>query len=99
MAAVGRAGEEQGLLGSKRMLEWLGKHGYAVGGMITCDIVGATNGSTDRRVRVFSEGGPDGIESPGRQMARLAEDVNGKDRVRLVFRLDRFGRGGDDCCH
>jgi hypothetical protein len=46
-------------------------------------------------VRIFSEGGPDGIESPGRQMARLAEDVNGKDRVRLVFRLDRFGRGGD----
>ncbi len=89
------AGEEQGLLGAKRMLEWLGKHGYAVGGMITCDIVGATNGSTDRRVRVFSEGGPDGVDSPGRQMARLVEDVNGKDKVRLVFRLDRFGRGGD----
>ncbi len=89
------AGEEQGLLGSKRMLAWLGTHGYAVGGMITCDIVGATNGSPDRRVRVFSEGGPDGIDSPGRQMARLVEDVNGKDRVRLIFRLDRFGRGGD----
>lgn len=100
------AGEEQGLLGAKRMLEWLGKRGYAVGGMITCDIVGATNGalldgsrgsarSPDRRVRVFSEGGPDGVDSPGRQMARLAEDVNGKDRVRLIFRLDRFGRGGD----
>ncbi len=89
------AGEEQGLLGSKRMLAWLGTHGYAVGGMITCDIVGATNGSADRRVRVFSEGGPDGIDSPGRQMARLVEDVNGKDKVRLVFRLDRFGRGGD----
>ncbi len=28
-------------------------------------------------------------------MARLVEDVNGKDKVRLVFRLDRFGRGGD----
>jgi hypothetical protein len=57
--------------------------------------VGATNGSTDRRVRVFSEGGPDGIDSPGRQMARLVEEVNGKEAVRLVFRLDRFGRGGD----
>lgn len=89
------AGEEQGLLGAKRLLEWLGTHGYAVGGMITCDIVGATNGSTDKRVRVFSEGGPDGIDSPGRQLARLVEDVNGKDAVRLVFRLDRFGRGGD----
>jgi hypothetical protein len=89
------AGEEQGLLGAKRMLEWLGTHGYAVGGMITCDIVGATNGSADRRVRVFSEGGPDGVDSPGRQMARLVEDVNGKGAVRLIFRLDRFGRGGD----
>ena len=89
------AGEEQSLLGSKRMLEWLGIHGYAVGGMITCDIVGATNGSADKRVRVFSEGGPDGIDSPGRQMARLAEEVAGKDAVRMVFRLDRFGRGGD----
>ena len=89
------AGEEQGLLGAKRLLEWLKKQGYTVGGMITCDIVGATNGSPDRRVRVFSEGGPDGIDSPGRQMARLVEEVNGKDKVRLVFRLDRFGRGGD----
>ncbi len=89
------AGEEQGLLGAKRLLEWLTKQGYTVGGMITCDIVGATNGSPDRRVRVFSEGGPDGIDSPGRQMARLVEEVNGKDKVRLVFRLDRFGRGGD----
>jgi hypothetical protein len=89
------SGEEQGLLGSKRMLAWLGTHGYAVGGMITCDIVGATNGSDDRRVRVFSEGGPDGIDSPGRQLARLVEDVNGRDAVRLIFRLDRFGRGGD----
>ena len=89
------AGEEQGPLGAKRLLEWLTKQGYTVGGMITCDIVGATNGSPDRRVRVFSEGGPDGIDSPGRQMARLVEEVNGKDKVRLVFRLDRFGRGGD----
>jgi hypothetical protein len=63
--------------------------------MITCDIVGATNASADRRVRVFSEGGPDGLDSPGRQMARLVEEVNGKDAVRLIFRLDRFGRGGD----
>src|SRR4051812_46961042 len=29
------AGEEQGLLGSKRMKEWLAEQGYQVGGMIT----------------------------------------------------------------
>jgi hypothetical protein len=89
------SGEEQGLLGSKRMKEWLTTQGYQVGGMITDDIVGATNGSRDRRPRIFSEGGPDGIESPGREMARLAEEIVGRDRVRLVFRRDRFGRGGD----
>ena len=61
------AGEEQGLLGSKRIKEWLGQQGYQVGGMITDDIVGATNGSKDRRPRVFSEGGPDGVDSPGRR--------------------------------
>jgi hypothetical protein len=89
------AGEEQGLLGSKRMKEWLAGQGYQVGGMMTDDIVGATNGSKDRRPRLFSEGGPDGIESPGREMARLAEELVGRKRVRLIFRRDRFGRGGD----
>ncbi len=89
------AGEEQGLLGSKRMKEWLAQEGYQVGGMMTDDIVGATNGSQDRRPRLFSEGGPDGVESPGREMGRLAEELVGRDHVRLIFRRDRFGRGGD----
>jgi hypothetical protein len=89
------SGEEQGLLGSRRMKEWLAGQGYTVGGMITDDIVGATNGASDRRPRIFSEGGPDGVESPGREMARLAEEIVGRDRVRLIFRRDRFGRGGD----
>ncbi|HEX4497237.1 MAG TPA: M20/M25/M40 family metallo-hydrolase [Thermoanaerobaculia bacterium] len=89
------AGEEQGLLGAKRMKEWLAQQGYEVGGMITNDIVGATNGSKDRRPRVFSEGGPDGVDSPGRQMARRLDELAGPARVRLVLRHDRFGRGGD----
>ncbi len=89
------AGEEQGLLGARRMLVWLEEQGYRVGGMITNDIVGATNGAPDRRVRIFSEGGGDGVDHPSREMARLAEELVGKDRVRLIFRRDRFGRGGD----
>jgi hypothetical protein len=89
------AGEEQGLLGARRMKEWLAQQGYQVGGMITDDIVGATNGSKDRRPRVFSEGGPDGVDSPGRQMARRLDELATPSRVRLVFRRDRFGRGGD----
>lgn len=89
------AGEEQGLLGSKRLKEWLGQQNYTVGGMITDDIVGATNGAKDRRPRIFSEGGPDGVDSPGREMARRLDEIVGRERVRLVFRRDRFGRGGD----
>jgi hypothetical protein len=89
------AGEEQGLLGAKRLKEWLAQQGYEVGGMITDDIVGATNGSRDRRPRVFSEGGPDGVDTPGRQMARRLDELATPSRVRLVFRRDRFGRGGD----
>jgi hypothetical protein len=89
------AGEEQGLLGATRLKAWLAEQGYEVGGMITNDIVGATNGSQDRRPRVFSEGGPDGVDSPGRQMARRLDELAGPARVRLVFRRDRFGRGGD----
>ena len=89
------AGEEQGLLGARRMKEWLAQQGYQVGGMITNDIVGATNGSKDRRPRVFSEGGPDGVDSPGRQMARRLNELATPSRVRLIFRRDRFGRGGD----
>jgi len=89
------AGEEQGLLGARRMKEWLAQQGYQVGGMVTNDIVGATNGSKDRRPRVFSEGGPDGVDSPGRQMARRLDELATPGRVRLIFRRDRFGRGGD----
>lgn len=89
------SGEEQGLLGARRLKEWIEQQGYTVGGMITNDIVGATNGSKDRRPRVFSDGGPDGIDSPSREMARLLEELSGKDKVRLIFRRDRFGRGGD----
>jgi hypothetical protein len=89
------AGEEQGLLGATRLKAWLAEQGYEVGGMITNDIVGATNGSKDRRPRVFSEGGPDGVDSPGRQMARRLDELAGPSRVRLIFRRDRFGRGGD----
>ncbi len=89
------SGEEQGLLGAKRMKSWLEQQGYDVGGMITCDIVGATAGARDKRLRVFSEGGPDGIDSPGRELARRVEELAGRDAVRLIFRRDRFGRGGD----
>jgi hypothetical protein len=90
------SGEEQGLLGGKRLLDWLQSKGYEIGGVLNNDIVGADSApGGPHRVRVFSGGGPDGVDSPSRDLARTIEEIAGRDAVRLVFRLDRLGRGGD----
>jgi hypothetical protein len=86
------AGEEQGLLGGKRLTVWTKDQGYTVGGVLNNDIVGATNGSKDRRPRVFAG---DDAESPGRQLALWLDESLGAKSVRIVFRKDRFARGGD----
>src|SRR4051812_49840155 len=41
------AGEEQGLLGARRMKEWLAPQGYPGGGVMTDGIVGATHRAKD----------------------------------------------------
>jgi hypothetical protein len=91
------SGEEQGLLGARRMMEWITQQGYSVGGMLDNDIVGADyapNGP--HRVRVFSGNGPvDDADSPSRELARAIEEIDGQSAIRVVFRLDRYGRGGD----
>jgi hypothetical protein len=84
------SGEEQGLLGGKRLLEWARGQGYAVGGMLNNDIVGASNGATDRRPRVFCD--TDAF-TPARELGLWIDEFVGG--VRPVFRKDRFGRGGD----
>jgi hypothetical protein len=90
------SGEEQGLLGGKRLLEYLKEKGYQIGGFLNNDIVGADFApGGPHRVRIFSGGGPDGVDSPSRDLARAVEEAAGRDSVRLVFRLDRLGRGGD----
>jgi len=90
------SGEEQGLLGGTRLREYLKEHGYTVGGFLDNDIVGADFApGAPHRVRLFSGGGPDGVDSPSRDLARTVEEIAGRDAVRLIFRLDRLGRGGD----
>ncbi len=55
------SGEEQGLLGGARMLEWVRQQGYKVGGMLDNDIVGADPlEGAPHRVRLFSGGGQSG---------------------------------------
>jgi hypothetical protein len=91
------SGEEQGLLGSVRMLEWVKQHGYTVGGMLDNDIVGSDSaGGGPHRVRLFSgSGDADDSDSPSRELARAVEEIDGREAIRLIFSIDRLGRGGD----
>lgn len=86
------AGEEQGLLGGKRLAVWTHDQGFTVGGVLNNDIVGATNGSKDFRPRVFCN---DDFATPARNLGLWLDEFLGRDNVRLVFHKDRFGRGGD----
>lgn len=91
------SGEEQGLLGSYRLLEWTKEQGYAVGAMMDNDIVGADPApGGPHRVRVFSENGTiEDADGPQRELARAIEEIDGRNAIRMIFRLDRYGRGGD----
>src|SRR5208282_861522 len=91
------SGEEQGLLGSTHLLEWVKQQGYSVGGMFTDDIVGADPApGAPHRVRLFSGNGElDDADSSSRELARTIEEIDGRSAIRMIFRLDRFGRGGD----
>ena len=96
------AGEEQGLFGAEHFAEWCVTEGVQVDGMITNDIVGGVEGGNgvvdDVTIRCFSRA-EDGMHSPSRELARAlrssAERYVDDARVELIFRLDRFGRGGD----
>jgi len=91
------SGEEQGLLGSSHLLEWVKEQGYTVGGMMDNDIVGADTASGGpHRVRVFSGNGEiEDADSPARELARAIEEIDGRSAIRMIFRQDRYGRGGD----
>src|SRR5205807_2625584 len=91
------SGEEQGLLGSSHLNEWVKQQGYTVAGMLDDDIVGADPvPGAPHRVRVFSGNGEiDDADSASRELARAIEEIDGRDAIRMVFRVDRYGRGGD----
>jgi Peptidase family M28 len=90
------SGEEQGLLGSTHLVEYLRDKGYTVGGMLDNDIVGADFApGAPHRVRLFSAGGTEDADTPSRELARTVEQVDSPAAVRLIFREDRLGRGGD----
>ncbi len=101
LAAV--AGEEQGLFGSKGLADYAVAQKWNVEGMITNDIVGGIEGGSgtidNRTLRIFSANQKGVGDSTSRHWARFVRDSARSwlpnVRPRLVYRLDRFGRGGD----
>ncbi len=92
-------GEEQGLIGSRELARTLKERNQYVEAVLNDDIIGSdtANGVTEnRRVLVFSE---DPADSPSRELARFIRQTGElyypEFTVDLVFRSDRFGRGGD----
>ena len=94
------AGEEMGLIGSTLYAENARKANDQIEAVLNNDIIGSEvsgNGFRDNgSVRVFSE---DPNDSPSRQLARYIQDTGARYfpamRVDMIFRADRFSRGGD----
>ena len=92
--------EEQGLIGSTLFAQAARKAKASIEAVLNNDIIGndrAGNGIVmTHTVRVFSA---DPADSPSRSLARYIFDTAPRYvpsmRVDLVFRSDRFGRGGD----
>jgi hypothetical protein len=97
---VAFAGEEQGLVGAQAMAKRLKARNQEIEAVLNNDIIGTEvsgNGASDnRRVLVFSE---DPNDSSSRQITRFVRSVGARYypemAVEMIFRHDRFGRGGD----
>ena len=98
LAAV--TGEEQGLFGSSHMAKTAITSGMNIEGVIANDMIGniyGGDGKSDNTIlRCFS---PDPVDSPSRNLAfyfhQISEDYFPQLKLKMIFRLDRFGRGGD----
>ena len=97
---IGFAGEEQGLVGSTLYAGRAVSAGEPIVAVLNNDIVGNEEGGSGRQagtaVHLYSAGPED---SPSRELARHVESIGELlvpvMDVRMIFRHDRFGRGGD----
>jgi len=95
-------GEEQGLLGAKGLSDYAKAQKWDLEGMINNDMVGNIEGQSgaieNRTLRIFSGNRGSG-DSSSRSWARYIRDgvrrYLPEANAMLVYRLDRFGRGGD----
>ncbi|MBS1707555.1 MAG: M20/M25/M40 family metallo-hydrolase [Armatimonadetes bacterium] len=92
------SGEEQGLLGSAALARRAKEEGWKIDALLNNDIVGNSGNKLGQKenklVRVFSD---ESDKHQSRELARfIAYAARAKDfGVKLVYRKDRFGRGGD----
>jgi hypothetical protein len=94
------AGEEEGLIGSTLYARKAHQENNVIDGVLNNDIIGSDvsgNGRTGNgTLWIFSE---EPADSPSRQLARYIKDISERYllsmKVDLIFRADRFGRGGD----
>jgi hypothetical protein len=65
--------------------------------MLDDDIVGDDlQPGAPHRVRLFSGNGAiDDCDGSSRELARAVEEIDGRAAIRMIFRADRYGRGGD----
>jgi hypothetical protein len=98
---VAFSGEEQGLVGSAALAKKLSGNNVPLEAVLNNDMIGNTDNLSDQsdahRVRVFSE---ENENHRSRELARwmewLQRTAGDEDlSIKLVFRPDRFGRGGD----
>jgi hypothetical protein len=94
------ASEEIGLNGSTNYAKKAKEQNLQIEAVLNNDIIGSEvsgdGRSVNNRVRVFSEGPED---SPSRALARYTKEIAERYlpsmTVDMIFRRDRFGRGGD----
>jgi hypothetical protein len=94
------AGEEVGLVGSTLFAQKMREQGKNIEGVIALDMIGnieGGNGYIDNKgLRVFSSEIPDsGSQQLARYIKHVGEEYFPERVVRLFYRSDRFGRGGD----
>lgn len=97
---VAFSGEEQGLLGSRALAQKAKEENWDIVAVLSNDTVGSSQniaGQKDqKRVRIFSD---EATTHQSRELARIIEWFGRKELkgfgAKLVFRKDRFGRGGD----
>ncbi|MFC1628229.1 M20/M25/M40 family metallo-hydrolase [Gemmatimonadota bacterium] len=98
---VGFVAEEQGLVGASLLARKMKAEGKEIEAVLNMDMIGSSvrgggAPSQPTTVRLFSDGPED---SPSRQIARFMEMIGERyvpeQDIDLIFRRDRFGRGGD----